>query len=222
MAIANIFCDASMDIKHGIGCAGVYMVSENFKEPIDYFYMKQYNATNNSAEILAVYNGVLMALYYRNHRPEYKFDKFRLFSDSKICIYGLREWCYDWVRNQNDYGYLRRNDLANVSNQFYFRDIIRLILDNDLYISFNHQKGHSSFTPKAMEISEKFFIDSNGYSPEDIGTTIRYINAYNIEVDQKSRDLLQGSSRVQIELYNPLISFVDNSEMLKFNMLTKW
>ena len=221
MSIGNIFCDASMDIKRNIGCAGVYLVSEDFKHPIDYYYIKQYNATNNSAEILAIYHAILMALYYRN-RKDYNFDKFRVFSDSKICIYGLREWIYAWVNNQNENGVLKRSDNEPVLNQYYFKEIVRLILDNNLKVSFIHQKGHVSFSKSAIEKSKKFFYETNGFSPEDIGTNMRYINAYNSEVDMKSRELLYNNIKTHIEYENPLTPLILNSEMIKFNDLTHW
>ena len=130
MSIGNIFCDASMDIYKRIGCAGIFLVSEDFKSPIDYYFIRQFNATNNSAEILAVYHAILMALYYRN-RKDYDFDRFRVFSDSKVCIYGLREWVYNWVNNQTPNGTLRRSDDTPVLNQYYFKEIVRLITGHE-------------------------------------------------------------------------------------------
>jgi ribonuclease HI len=221
MSIGNIFCDASMDTYHRIGCAGIYLVSEDFKSPIDCYYVRQFNATNNSAEILAIYHAVLMALYYRN-RKDYDFDRFRIFSDSKICIYGLREWIYGWVNNQNADGLLKRSDDAPVLNQSYFKEIVRLIIDYNLPISFVHQKGHMNLSEGAMRKAEEFFYSTNGYSPKDIGADIRFINAYNIEVDTKSRELLHDSSRTHLQYESALIPLVNSSEMIKFNTLTHW
>lgn len=221
MSIGNIFCDASMDIYHKIGCAGIYLVSEDFRSPIDYYYVRQFNATNNSAEILAIYHAVLMALYYRN-RKDYDFTKFRIFSDSKICIYGLREWIYGWVNNQNQDGLLKRSDDAPVLNQYYFKEIVRLIIDNNLPISFVHQKGHMDLSANSMNRAEKFFIDTNGYKPNDIGANIKYINAYNTEVDKKSRELLHDSTRTHLQYESALVPLISSSEMSHFNALTHW
>ncbi len=221
MSIGNIFCDASMDIYNNIGCAGIYLVSEDFKSPIDYYYIKQINATNNSAEILAVYHAILMALYYRN-RKDYDFDRFRVFSDSKICIYGLREWIYDWVNNQNDNGVLRRSDNAPVLNQYYFKEIVRLIIDNNLLVSFIHQKGHMNISEGSINKAEEFFINTNGFTPKDIGADIKYINTYNSEVDNKSRKLLKEGINTHLQYESPLNPIINSSEMIKFNTLTHW
>lgn len=221
MSIGNIFCDASVDTYKKIGCAGIYLVSEDFRSPIDCYYVRQFRATNNSAEILAIYHAVLMAIYYRN-RKDYDFTKFRIFSDSKICIYGLREWIYSWVNNQNKAGMLRRSDDAPVLNQYYFKEIVRLILDNNIPISFVHQKGHMNLSDVNMEKAERFFCDTNGYYPKDIGADIKYINTYNTEVDTKSRELLHDSTRTQLQYESALVPLVKSSEMARFNALTHW
>ncbi len=221
MSIGNIFCDASMDIYKRIGCAGIFLVSEDFKSPIDYYFIRQFNATNNSAEILAVYHAILMALYYRN-RKDYDFDRFRVFSDSKVCIYGLREWVYNWVNNQTPNGTLRRSDDTPVLNQYYFKEIVRLIIDNNLPVSFIHQKGHMNGSKGALDRAEKFFINTNGYHPNDIGADIRFLNAYNSEVDIKSRELLHDSRNTHIQYESALTPLISSSEMSKFNALTHW
>lgn len=218
MSTGNIFCDASMDIQHKIGCSGAMLVSEDFLTPIDYYYVKQINATNNSAEILAIYEGVMMAIYFKN-RKDNDFDRFRIFSDSKVCIYGLREWIYNWVNNQNFDGTLRRSDMTPVLNQNRFKDIVRLILDHNVPISFVHQKGHTLSHQDAM--SRNFFISTNGFTPESIGTDIKYINKYNNEVDRISREKLYERD-THLFFNGALNSLILPSEMSRFNALTHW
>jgi len=218
MSTGNIFCDASMDIQHKIGCSGAMLVSEDFLTPIDYYYVKQINATNNSAEILAIYEGVMMAIYFKN-RKDNNFDRFRIFSDSKVCIYGLREWIYNWVNNQNFDGTLRRSDMTPVLNQNRFKDIVRLILDYNVPISFVHQKGHT--LSHQDDMSRNFFINTNGFTPESIGGEIKYFNKYNNEVDRISREKLYERD-THLFFDGALNSVIKPSEMSRFNALTHW
>ena len=85
----NIFTDASIKtLRNGerIGCAGAVLV---FGELKDNNIIEKYdiirNTTNNNSEIKAVRLGVQQAI--RNSLP---YTKIRLFSDSQISIYGIR------------------------------------------------------------------------------------------------------------------------------------
>ena len=95
-----IFTDASVT-KYGrheeeyISCSGAVACvwTGNCYQIIDQSFVINRCSTNNNGEIKAIYYGLLLALKYKNN-----FRTINLFSDSKISIYGLREWIEDWVQ----------------------------------------------------------------------------------------------------------------------------
>ena len=92
----NIFTDASI-VKienETIGCAGNNIVANN--TIIDQPRLIYRNSTNNNSEIAAIHMAVVNALNYRH-----QFETINIFSDSKICIYGLREWIFNWIADEN-------------------------------------------------------------------------------------------------------------------------
>lgn len=218
MRIVNIFADASINTTTKVACAGAIAVSTNFKKIIQERYMKQVNATNNSAEILAIALAVKVAIEFKQANM---YDKFRIYSDSKLCIYSLREWVFRWVYNQDKYCNLIKSDGETVSNQEYIRQIVRLIIDNNLDIEFYHQKGHVTATEASLRKSHKFFTDTNyGVSPELLGTTVEQVSMYNNMVDKNTKEILRyDNSFVNYEAVYPFAFYISIPDIEKYKKL---
>ena len=157
--IYNIFTDASI-IKtiygETIGCAGAVGVPSLNSENTIVSTQILRNSTNNNSEITAILLGIHMAL---NVPKNYKIN---LFSDSKICVYGLREWIFNWANNRLPDGTMVSSSGTPVANQNIFLDIINLIIVNKLPINIYHQKGHVTNTEDSLSNATKVFFESNG------------------------------------------------------------
>ena len=200
--IINIFCDASIDLDKKIACGGCYIVSQNFNNhtsEIGYRRMIQLNATNNSAEILAIWTGVVEALRLRQTYPG---AIFRLFSDSKISLYGLRDWLKSWVARMGDDGKLVSSNGQPVCNQQTFIDIFNLIVENNLRIEFYHQRGHVKERHMPMSQARAQFIKANKVAPEGIGLTIEALCDFNEIIDLITRKAVHSYINQGILLEN--------------------
>lgn len=184
--IINLFCDASIDIAKKIACGGcaIYMQDNNTNNIIGSKLMLQQQATNNSAEILAIWIGVVEALKLRLTYPN---AVFRLFSDSKISLYGLRDWIKNWVNNIRADGVLISSSGEPVSNQQRFIEIYNLIVENGLKIEFYHQRGHVNDGKISLEQSRIQFIRANKVAPENLGLDMIFINNCNSYIDDFTR-----------------------------------
>ena len=194
--IINIFCDASIDTSKRIACGGCYVVSQdNAAEPqalATRLYI-QHNATNNSAEILAIWAGVNEAIRLRYIYPN---AIFRLFSDSKISLYGLRDWMKNWIKNseRSNSNVLISSSGQEVANQQYFIDIFNLIVETGLKIELYHQRGHVGESGGVnMATARAQFIRANKVSPENLGLNIETLSYYNHYID--------GATRVSLKIY---------------------
>lgn len=156
----NIFTDASIKkiSNETIGCPGAIAIAtaDNGQEyMIDKLLRIERNATNNSSEIRAVALGVYLASKYNN-----RYKTINLFSDSKICIYGLREWIFNWVNCINQEKMY--NSSGNlVANQEIFVSIIQTIINDNIVINLYHQKGHVSNTQVSISNAVRVFKESN-------------------------------------------------------------
>ena len=141
--VINLFCDASIDLDKKIACGGCYIIrQENNGEIYEIGSRRiiQLNATNNSAEILAIWIGVVEALRLRNIYPG---AIFRLFSDSKISLYGLRDWIKAWVERMKPDGTLISSNGQPVINQQRFIDTFNLIVENNKIVNTYSFNGSS-------------------------------------------------------------------------------
>lgn len=189
--IINIFCDASVNTIKGIACGGCVICQQDEYDNISYLYRKGYiqnPATNNSSEILAIWLGVVEALNIR--RTLYPNAIFRLFSDSKISLYGLRDWIKNWINHIDDNGILYSSSGDPVKNQQFFIDIFNLIVETGLMIEFYHQRGHVKEGRVSFEKSRSSFIKANKVPPEALRLRMEFINDLNDEVDHYTRDAL--------------------------------
>ena len=159
-----IFTDASVT-KYGrheeeyISCSGAVACvwTGNCYQIIDQSFVINRCSTNNNGEIKAIYYGLLLALKYKNN-----FRTINLLSDSKISIYGLREWIEGWVQNSKGDQLLGSTN-EPVSSQQEILACIYTIMTNDLHVKLYHQKGHC--TRRVMSVAffciAAFFVSSS-------------------------------------------------------------
>ena len=187
--IFNIFCDASINTEMRIACGGCYITCQtnDVNQELSKRLIIQHNATNNSAEILAIYCGIEEALKIRKQYPSAVFS---LFSDSKISIYGLRDWIQNWIANAKD-GILVSSSGQPVMNQQRFIIIYNLIVRNKLYIELYHQRGHVT-ERISLDQARAQFIRANRRTPESLGVDIEYLSKCNIAIDNATRKALNN------------------------------
>lgn len=222
--IVNIFCDASIDTDKKIACGGCYIVlQDNDYRPLYYKKYLQHNATNNSAEILAIWAGVTEAL---NIRQTYPNAIFRLFSDSKISLYGLRDWMKNWIKNSQRRGtdVLINTSGQEVANQQCFIDIFNLIVETGLKIELYHQRGHVGESGKVdLERARVQFIRANKVSPENLGLSIEFISQCNSYIDSATRFALRQYIDHGIIIEDTLIQPIDPMHhYIRSNMLHQY
>ena len=190
--IFNLFCDASIDIDKKIACGGCVITCQDsvgIIHDVGYRRIIQLDATNNSSEILAIFIGVMEALKLRKENPG---AIFRLFSDSKISLYGLRDWIKHWVERIQPNGTLISSSGQPVMNQQKFIDIFNLIVENNLRIEFYHQRGHVMDGKMTMDKARAHFIRANKVAPESLGLDIRYLCRCNDMVDKSTREAVHA------------------------------
>lgn len=191
----NVYTDSSItqDIDGTfISCSGFVTVIDN--EIVDKGYKILYNSTNNHGELYAVYLGLQNLLKYRCYPNIY----LNLFSDSKISIFGLTHWIYNWVQNMNS-DLLLSSSGTPVKNQDLYANIIYYIVQNNTHLSMFHQLGHMN-CKKIKDINltiDKFRLYNNENISEDIAREICYYNNY---VDNTSREILLNT--VKNESFN--------------------
>lgn len=218
--IINLFCDASIDLNQKIACSGCYITcqdSTNQKYEIGRKMIIQKNATNNSAEILAIWIGVVEGLRLRQIYP---WAILRLFSDSKISLYGLRDWMKNWIANIKPDGTLVSSSGQPVANQQKFIDIFNIIVENNLRIEFYHQRGHVNEGRVSIDKARSSFIKANKCTPEALGLDIAYLSSCNDVVDHMTREAVRAYLSTdqlvpyaELELIDP-IEFSIRSNML--------
>lgn len=194
--IINLFCDASINTTLKIACAGCVTVFQDNSlvdgSGFDRLELRgrkaliQHDATNNSAEILAIWIGVVEALHLRSRYP---FATFRLFSDSKISLYGMRDWIRSWILKMEEEGSdtLITSSGSPVMNQQTFIDIFNLIVENNLKIEFYHQRGHVGYGPNQVFKARSDFIKANKVMPENMGIRMSDLCKFNNMVDDYTR-----------------------------------
>lgn len=212
MIIINIFCDASIDNTSKIACGGCFITMQDSVgvHELGSRLILQTNATNNSSEILAIWTGIIEALRLREQYPG---AVFRLFSDSKISLYGCRDWMKNWIANIREDGTLISSSGDPVKNQQRFIEIFNLIVENNLRIEFYHQRGHVTDGKVSMAQARAQFIKANKVPPEGLGLNIEYLSHYNDIIDNLTRNCIKNYDKyleygcppsVQIEQYIPM------------------
>lgn len=187
----NIFTDGSIKKfyingeEETIGCAGANIVitDESGIHSIEAATEITRNTTNNDTEIRSILLGVQRALYYRDNYP---FRYINIIADSKICIYGLREWIFNWINNTDPNTKVMISSQGTpVANQQVILQIIYTILQNNLSINFYHQNGHKNCNNmKDMIKAKETFIKSNYISCDVDLELIKNISIANDYVDK--------------------------------------
>ena len=194
----EIFCDASIrryPDGRVFGCAGAIAPVYKSKslEVIP-------DTTNNAAEISAIYLGVKMAKQLKDLYPE--IEEITIYSDSKVSVFGLREWMRTWINNsQNGVLYGSSKDTP-IANQQIFLKIIAFLESNNLTINLKHQKGHvSMLNQNKLDKARKLYFESNN---EFIDTqTLSRISFYNNVVDEETRNYL---ATIDEDDYPPIVN----------------
>ena len=164
-------------------------------EPVKSLAKKVWNA----AEILAILLGVGEALRIRDN--VYPNAIFRLFSDSGISLFGLRDWMVNWIKNMGSDNILRTSQKEPVINQQTFIKIYNMIVNHNLKIELYHQKGHITMTDKALREARAYFIKQNKVTPDMLGLSIENIVAFNNMVDNDTRVI--EKTYIESGIYDP-------------------
>lgn len=183
--IYDIYTDASINLDKKLGCSGAVVVDRKQNKIVDEIYALRSNATNNMSEIIAIWLAVYKAagLKYSETIP----FQVNIFSDSKISLFGLREWIFGWIKNRK--GDTLINSTGAVSNQEWFRDCFHTIIASNIKLKFFHQKGHvNENSIQSLYEAERTFRTSNIHSPHMIGTNSNILAIYNNYVDNTTRN----------------------------------
>lgn len=197
----NVFTDASMNSSLTAGCVGVCVVTG----PLDKrFPMLRTStttdivkpATNNTAEARAVEYGIDQIIMNPNlfNRP-----KIRLFSDSQITIFGLRDRIFKWRVKKTKDEFV--GTVGSIKNQEIFLAICHLINFYNLKIELYHQSGHVDFSDqKSLDKAARDFAKDNAEylnGDQDIDPElIRALSYFNNHVDRVSRDHLLSTKNI--------------------------
>lgn len=159
---------------------------------LDEKYIVYHNYTNNMGELQAILNAVRYGHYLL------KFNKathLNIISDSKISIFGLRDWIFNWVNNIHNgimYG-----SSGPVQNQRLILQIVYEIITNNDFIRFYHIRGHQKSKPNVVIES---FSKENGFKITDIDPRLpNYLIQCNDRVDTLSRDMLNEKNMKSTE-----------------------
>ena len=198
----NIFVDASLTtLEDGtmVTCSGALaVVDATTANPkiIDRLFCINVNSTNNHGELMAILKGIELAIAHKH-----QFSKINIFSDSKISVYGIRDWCYKWFNNIEDpYKTIISSTGAPVSNQELIISIIRAIAFNNLSVSIYHQKGHVDIRNREKVINAMKTFNANNFFDNErnkIWTTYYQtitMSIFNSMVDSLSRQYLENLS----------------------------
>lgn len=181
----NCFTDASTTKgSDGVisSCAGYVLTYHG--EVIDRGERILYNSTNNEGELYAILMGIKALLSYSY------MDKFlNLFSDSRISIEGLRSWCINWCKNQDENGVLYGTNGREVANQQIIKYIIHTIYYSQIHMQLFCQLGHiNPVKVQDMTKSIAYFLNCNGVKiSDDIAVQI---SGFNNMVDENTRNML--------------------------------
>ena len=212
----NIFCDASIKtFEDGvtIGCAGAIGMHGNKKDMWRYQIVPA--TTNNNSEITAMFLAVELALVARQF-----YKNINVFSDSKICVFGIRHWYEGWLRNMDENGVLYGSNGAPVANQEIFKDVMRFVLQNELKFNLYHQKGHVTNTKESMANALSVFRVSNKMDISE--QNLRYITKGNIEVDKTTKEhlkLINSSNGYRTPINRVFNSIVTYDDVPKYSRL---
>lgn len=212
----NIFTDSSIiskemtyedgtTIPYYIACSGaIYCIKPKLTKRYrnvfrnlkveDQYYQLYYDSTNNRGELYAILQGIYLGMKYLQLNPKTHIN---ILSDSKISIYGLKEWIFNWYHNSKNgimYG-----SSGEVKNQDIILDIINTIVSNNIRVRFYHLRGHQDIDKlTSLQEFKNSFYKENGINIDMYEEgTMQWMIACNCEVDDVSRQFLMDEELVK-------------------------
>lgn len=194
--ILAIFCDASIyqEPNRFVGFAGAIAVLfdrvARTAEIIDHSYKVLDNSSNNRSEMTAISLAIQLVDKYKGQFGPSKFIP--IFSDSKLCVFSLREWIFNWVRTywkHSSYNQLMTSSNTPVANQDLMMSILNYVLSNRLEITLYHCKGHVTASKASINHAKKTFYASNGIMLND--DDVKTISYYNNMIDATTGDIIE-------------------------------
>lgn len=182
----NIFTDASITTKYNIvyGCPG--FISIDNKDYTNCGYSLFNFSTNNQSEIYAIYLGLQEAMRMKYLKG---YSQINLFSDSKISVFGLREWIKKWSYNPTE-DLLYSSSGTPVANQEIFLRCVYIIMKHKLPIKLFHVDGHKNCNnSKDLQKFTEDFKSNNGFDTVDIDL-MKSLIMMNDKIDNYTRDQL--------------------------------
>lgn len=212
----NIFTDASIyHLANGeyMGAPGCIVVYDNQVIETDCYITD--DTTNNNSEIKAIRLGVTHALKYNG---KYKL---RLFSDSQICVFGLREWIYKWKVDKTGATLISTSGTP-VANQDIFLEVANYIVMNNLEIELFHQRGHIALTSPDSVIKATDDFNRFNYNCNADIELVKQLSYYNNMVDDMTRQHLQAKYFERQYIYQDACRFnlINQVDLRKFHELT--
>lgn len=181
----NIFTDASVK-NHGQvteSVAGACIIDSRGNYTLR--HTRLLPSTNNEGEIYAIYMGLQLIYEYMMTYPDRKYT-FNLFSDSKISIYGLREWYSSWIKNSEDKDVFTSSSGEPVKNQEIFIRCMDMIINLNIKVNFYHVRGHMKDSRSYNKFAEDFKT-SNRLSSLPTRELVKELSYWNDIVDETSR-----------------------------------
>lgn len=191
----NIFTDASVSTlpdgtilsSPGAVCVitddngDTYILEEDFNQS-----HIMVESTNNDGEIRAVGLGVYYAIKYKD-----AYRNINLFSDSNICIQGLTNWIFNWIKCKDQNDRLYNSSGKQVGNQDVISSLVNTIIEQKLNMNFYHQKGHIKNSDESYDKCFKDFLTTNNLSHNLDIDIITCIATYNNYVDIQTKKVLK-------------------------------
>lgn len=206
----DVFADASITTRkvilpngercaYYVSCAGTAIIQrdEDYRGNIVPIVLQEnysiyHDCTNNMGELLSILNAIRLG---HNILKFNKSTHLNIISDSKISIFGLRDWIFNWINKSH--GGILYGSSGPVLNQRLILQIIYEIIMNGDFIRFYHVRGH-------QKTKSDIFIDSfsreNGFKVTDIDPRLpNYLIQCNDRVDVFSRDMLKEDNMKSTE-----------------------
>ena len=194
----NIFTDASIiKQENGQTIASAGYHSYINKNMVDYDIRHLQPATNNVGELTAVKMGVLSAIRLKQIYPN--INAINLFSDSKLAVYSIREWIFNWVKKERN-GIMYNSSNSPVENQSFILAIIYTILNSNIEINFFHVRSHIDYKYESnINKFKKSFMQENNLSEQITDSLCIALVRNNANVDNMVYSSLRDRENYKIE-----------------------
>ena len=205
----NVFSDASVikGTKKFIGCYGSVAVTGD--DVIDKTYNVDSYTTTPACELRGIRSSIIHALKYGQG-----FERINIFSDSQICIYGLRDYIYKWKIYDGNFYTLGGTVAKNGSLYMECNRLLNLPILQGKEVHLFHQLGHINISKHSdlIKAASEFSKANNIVGIVDLNF-IRYISSYNNVVDKESRSILRHANKKIF--YEDAIEFIVDSQYVK-------